>query len=759
VTLALDGPVLLATKLHPPLRRDLVSRNRLVQRLRPSARKLTIVRAPAGWGKTCLLADWAAGLDPDSRVAWVAVDPEDNDPVLFWSYVVAALRSCAPELSERPLVALRAGGRGLRETVLPSLINELLSVPGSIVLVLDDYHLLTSVEVHETLALLLERLPPQLHVLVTSRTEPPLPLGRLRVAGELHELRTEDLAFSDAEVEQLLNEVHGLELPTCDVLRLARRTEGWPAGLSLAATSLTGRGTGDPVAAFIDEFTGTDRYVLDYLGREVLARLPRELREFVLCTSVLTRLSPPLCEAITGRVDAAAALERVERAGVFLIPLDGRRHWYRYHRLFGELLRHELNLAQPGRVAELHRRAAAWFAEAGAVGDAVAHAVAAGEEIQAAELVATHWNEYFNRGQLTTVTAWLNELPPAVVRADARLCMARAWLLLDMGRFDEADPWLAAGDVAAPPGDLAVLSELAVLRCVHRFKIGDVGAADLAARRVLELGGHESGYALTVAHLLLGITCFWRGDLVAARRPLHNAVRLARRNGNPLGETYALGYLGLTAVHSGALDDAARIVPLGLERIADPAVAEHFVAALPQLAHAALLAAQGQLQPASAAALRGLDLARRGAGRLELALALALRAQTTGESLRDDPSPESPAPLDEARALIGRCRDPGRLPALLAQLRRQRPGRSITAREAISGVPALTERELQLLPLLAGTLSQREIGTALHLSLNTVKTHSRVLFRKLGVSNRVDAVSRARALGLLSSPVPGGAGR
>jgi LuxR family maltose regulon positive regulatory protein len=226
-----------------------------------------------------------------------------------------------------------------------------------------------------------------------------------------------------------------------------------------------------------------------------------------------------------------------------------------------------------------------------------------------------------------------------------------------------------------------------------------------------------------------------------------------------LGETYALGYLGLTAVHSGALDDAARIVPLGLERIADPAVAEHFVAALPQLAHAALLAAQGQLQPASAAALRGLDLARRGAGRLELALALALRAQTTGESLRDDPSPESPAPLDEARALIGRCRDPGRLPALLAQLRRQRPGRSITAREAISGVPALTERELQLLPLLAGTLSQREIGTALHLSLNTVKTHSRVLFRKLGVSNRVDAVSRARALGLLSSPVPGGAGR
>jgi LuxR family maltose regulon positive regulatory protein len=445
---------------------------------------------------------------------------------------------------------------------------------------------------------------------------------------------------------------------------------------------------------------------------------------------------------------------------VFLIPLDRARQWYRYHWLFGELLSHELDLAQPTRVPELHRRAAEWCAGAGAVGEAVAHRVAGGDATGAAELVATHWNDYFNRGQLTTVSGWLDELPPPVVRADQRLCVARAWLLLDLARFDEVDPWLRAGELAADPGDINALSNLAVLRCVHRFKIGDVGAADVAARRVLELGGSEPGYPLTVAHLLLGITRFWRGDLVGARRPLEIAVRLARRNDNQLGEAYALGYLGLAAVHEGALEEGARIASVALERSVDPGVAEHFVTALPQLAQAALVAARGDPESASVPAARGLELARRGAGRLELALALLLNAQTGNGAPAEGGSAEQVSNLlDEARAIARHCPDPGRLPALIAQVRRARTPRAPASMTEARTPPALSERERELLPLLAGTLSQREIGVVLHLSVNTVKTHSRVLFRKLGVSNRADAVRRAREVGLLSPPIPGAAGR
>lgn len=735
--------MLLATKLHPPVRRGLVTRPRLVDRLRPTERRITVLEAPAGWGKTSLLTDWAASAAGGLRVAWVALDGGDNDPVLFWSYVLAALRTCTPAVSDRPLAALRAGARALREAALPLLVNDLVAAPDPLVLVLDDYHVIAEPDVHETLALLLDRLPPPLHVVVAGRADPPLPLGRLRAAGELTRLRTDDLAFTVGEVGRFLNDVHGLGLAAADVARLARRTEGWPAGLALAAASLAERARGGDLAAFLDDFTGTDRYVLDYLCTEVLAGLPEKLRGFLLRTSILRRLSAPLCEAVTGRTDAADILDRLERAGVFLVPLDGERRWYRHHRLFGELLRHELARAEPAFVPELHRRAAGALVAVGAVGDAIEHLVAAGDALEAAELVAGHWNDWFNSARLATVTAWLDALPPAVVRADPRLCTARAWLALDLARLDDVDAWISTGDAAAEPDDTSALRDLAVVRTVHRFKIGDVGAAQAAARRVLELSGAGPSFAVTVAHLLLGLTAYWRGDATTARRALGEAVRLARRTGNALAETYGLGYLGLVAVDDGALDDARRMVPVGLERLTEPAVAEHFVAALPQMARSALLAATGRTGAATEAAVRAVDLARRGAGRLELALALALRAQTAVMGGRDA------APmLDEARALVRRCPDPGWLPARLAKVQRAQPVRAPGPAPRSDGTVALSERERELLPLLAGTLSQREIGAVLHVSLNTVKTHSRMLFRKLGVSSRAEAVSRARELGI-----------
>lgn len=735
-----DGPepVLLATKLHPRAARTLVPRPRLLERLRPTEHRLTVLAAPAGWGKTSLLAQWYATMP--GEVAWLALEAADDDPVLFWSYLIAALRTRAPGIGERALAALGAGERALREAGVPSLVNELLERPERLVLVLDDYHVITAPAVHESLALLLDHLPPHVHLVVAARGDPLLPLGRLRAAGELSELRTDELALTDAEVAAVLARVPGLDLSDADAQRLARRTEGWPTGLSLAAASLAGRG-GD-TAAFIEEFTGTDRYVLDYLCREVINQLPADECAFLLRTSVLDRLNPALCTAVTGRSDAAAVLDRFDRAGVFLMALDPGRRWYRHHRLFGELLRHELALAEPALVPELHSRAAWWWAANGSVGDAVTHHVAAGDGGAAAELVAQHWNESFNAGRRAAVTGWLDLLPATAVRADHRLCAARAWSALDLGLLDDVDDWVSAGDLVADPADRAALRDLAVLRSAHRFKIGDVAAAGTAARRVLELGDGEVGFAATVAQVMAGVTAYWDGDAASARRLLAEAVRLARRTRNVMAEAYALGYLALAAEDSGALADAARVVALAAEKAADLVVAEHFVAFPTHLAQALLSGAGGRTGPAHTSATRALELAKRGAGRMELAFALAVRAQAAAAAGGD-----GWAWLEQARRLARECPAPGHLHVRLARVRL--PARTTAARAVGPGDLTLSDRERDLLPLLAGTLSQREIGGVLHLSLNTVKTHTRGMFRKLGVSSRVQAVERARALGLL----------
>jgi LuxR family maltose regulon positive regulatory protein len=577
--------------------------------------------------------------------------------------------------------------------------------------------------------------------MIATRSDPPLPFGRLRAHGEILEIRADDLAFTDTEATTMLNGALALGLDVADVRRLSARTEGWAAGLYLAGLSLREH---PDRAAFVAEFHGTDRFVLDFLGSEVLASQPADLRAFLLETSILPRLCAALCHAVTGRADSAVALERIERSNLFLVPLDSDRHWFRYHRLFGELLRHELGIAEPQRVPELHRRAAAWFRAAGQVGEAIDHAAAAGDVDGAATLLAGHWNPWFNAGRLATVEGWLNRLPPGAQLGDPRLCVARAWLLLDTGRLDDVDRWLTGAEAAADPADAVTLREIAVLRTVHRFKIGDVGASHRAARRVLELNQGEVCFAGTVAHAMLGVTLFWKGEFASALRPLTEAISQARRTANLLGETYAMSYLALTHVERGAIGEGQRVAEATLSRAVEPGVAEHFVTGLGHLAQALALAATGQVAPAAPAAARAVQLARRGAGRLELGLALATHAQAL-LAAGEDGAPM----LAEAKRVARACRDPGWLPDLLTRL-----GRAMTpvgSRPVLDGTAAvaLSDRERELLPLLAGTLSQREIGAVLHLSLNTVKTHSRVLYRKLGASSRADAVQRARHIGLL----------
>ena len=447
---------LLETKFYVPRpRRGLVPRPRLSERLdRGTASKLMLVSAPAGFGKTTLLTEWlAAGpaAPADERLAaWLSLDRGDNDPASFWAYVIAALRTVAPGIGESALALLRAPQPPPVEAVLTALLNDLAAIAGDIVLVLDDYHVIDVREVQDGMAFLLDHLPPGLHVVIASRADPALPLARLRARGELAEIRAAELRFTPEEAAAYLNGMMGLQLTARDVTALEARTEGWIAALQLAALSMQGR---DDVAGFIAGFAGDDRYVVDYLAEEVLQRQPDRVQAFLLQTSILGRLSGPLCDAVTGQGGGKAMLEALDRGNLFLVPLDDRRRWYRYHHLFADVLQARLLDEQPGQVPELHRRASAWYEQNGERSLAIGHALAAGDFGRAADLVELAIPAMRPTRQEAMVRRWLEELPDDVVRVRPVLSVTFAGALLNTDeiegveeRLQDAERWLDASD-------------------------------------------------------------------------------------------------------------------------------------------------------------------------------------------------------------------------------------------------------------------------------------------------------------------------
>jgi LuxR family maltose regulon positive regulatory protein len=376
VNLSSDGSQpnpLLATKLFiPPTRFELVPRPRLTERLNQGMRgKLTLISAPAGFGKTTLLSEWAE--NSQRSVAWLSLEEGDNDPTHFLAYFVAALQTIEEGIGETALAMLQSPQPPPVESVLTSLINEIAAIPDRIVLVLDDYHLIEAQPIHDALTFTLDHLPPQMRLVITTRSDPPLPRARLRGRGQLTELRSSDLRFTSDETAGFLNRVMDLALSEEDVATLAFRTEGWITGLQMAAISMQGRDA-EHIADFIRAFTGSNRYVLDYLVEEVLDQRPQGTQDFLLQTSVLNRLSGPLCDAVTGQSNGQHILEQLEQANLFIVRLDDERHWYRYHHLFADLLRSQLSRLQPDLLPMLHRRAGEWFEQAGLLPEAVHHA-------------------------------------------------------------------------------------------------------------------------------------------------------------------------------------------------------------------------------------------------------------------------------------------------------------------------------------------------------------------------------------------------
>ena len=574
---------LVETKLHVPTsRRTLVPRERLLARLAGATdAKLLLVSAPAGFGKTTLVTEWLATVaDGGAAVAWLSLDERDDDPTVFWSYVLATLHAAAPG-GVSGARALLDSGNTPNEVVLTTLVNELHAVDRDIVLVLDDLHVIDRSDIHEGLTSLLDHLPPRTHLVITSRADPPLPLARLRARGELVELRAADLRFTADEAAEYLNGAMGLQLTADDVATLDARTEGWIAALQLAALSMQGR---DDVASFIAGFAGDDRFIVDYLAGEVLQRQPEAVREFLLQTSVLDRLHGSLCDAVTGTTGGKARLEALDRENLFVIPLDDRREWYRYHHLFADVLRARLLDEEPDAPVELHRRASVWFAEQGAPSDAVRHALAAVDVDRAAALAELALPEMRRTRQDATLRHWARVLPENVVRVRPVLAVGLVGTLITAGELErvelhlhEVEEWLALAPDARATSTMIVVDDaqlrslpgaIEMYRAALSLARGDLDATVAHAHRVLALAPDDE-LEHAAAHALLGLAAWSEGALDDAFAAYTESIAGMRRIGH-LADILGLSIsMADIRVAQGRLRDAQRLYEQGLQLVAD----------------------------------------------------------------------------------------------------------------------------------------------------------------------------------------------
>jgi LuxR family transcriptional regulator, maltose regulon positive regulatory protein len=541
---------ILATKLYRHrLRPHVVSRPRLIERLDEGRhRKLTIISAPAGFGKTTLISQWVEGIERPA--AWLSLDDGENDPARFLTYLVAALQTIAATIGEGVLSALQSPQPPPTEAILTALLNEINTLPDHFVLVLDDYHVIDAQPVDIALTYLVEHLPSQMHLVIATREDPHLPLARLRARDHLTELRAVDLRFTPSEAAAFLNQVMGLTLSAQDIAALEDRTEGWIAGLQFAALAMQGH---QDVPGFIRAFAGDHRYIVDYLVEEVLQRQPEPVRSFLLQTSILDRLSGPLCDAVTGQEEGNARLEALERGNFFVVALDDKRHWYRYHYLFADVLSVHLLAEQPDQVATLHRRASEWYEHHGSAANAIHHALAAEDFARAADLIELAVPAMRMSRQDAILLGWFKALPDELVHFRPVLSVGYAYALLSGGelegveaRLSDAERWLDTtadtNELAlSPSAEMVVVDEeefrllpasIAVYRAAHAQALGDVPHTVKYARRVLDLLPEQEILGRGAAVALLGLAYWANGDLEAAHRAFADGLASVQMAGN-----------------------------------------------------------------------------------------------------------------------------------------------------------------------------------------------------------------------------------
>jgi LuxR family maltose regulon positive regulatory protein len=590
------GPMetpLLQTKLYiPPPRPELVSRPRLIERLNKGRhRKLTLISAPAGFGKTTLVSSWidhlagvprsragpelvegeaeekhtspasphphtAAPVAPgplaQARTGWLSLDEGDNDLSRFLAYFVSALQTVEANIGQGALSALQSPQPPPTEAVLTSLLNEITPFPDRIILVLDDYHLIETQPIHDALTFLLEHLPVNMHLVVATREDPHLPWARLRAHGQLTELRATDLRFTSSEAAEFLNQVMDLDLSAEDIATLETRTEGWIAGLQLAAISMQGS---KDATGFIKSFTGSHRYVLDYLIEEVLEQQSESVRAFLLQTAVLDRLTGSLCNALTGQSNGQATLERLEHANLFIVSLDQERCWYRYHHLFSDLLRQRLRQEQPDWVPTLHHRASEWYEQNGFADEAIEHALRGEDFERAAHLLEEHVDALLQRGEHTTVSGWINALPDSLVREHPYLCVFHAWALQLTGQFEATEARLLDAEEALAnlyqenDADAdTIRGYIHSHRAYLTFIRGEHAKTINYARQALEQLPPEATVIRTQTALYLGVAYRFQGEFQAALDIFTEAVAISQKMGGSV--TAVLSFLNLAELYT-----------------------------------------------------------------------------------------------------------------------------------------------------------------------------------------------------------------
>lgn len=736
-----------ATKFVAPMPRpEHLARPRQLERIDPHA-GLVLLSAPAGYGKTTLIGQWIRERH-GGATAWVQLDAEDSGAYVFWTAIVTALANVDQRVGQRSFGALATTVDDFLASVVGPLIDDLAHCGDPIALVLDDMHFIDDALCHRTLAWFVERAPANLRIAIATRRDPELPLGRLRARGHMTELRAEDLRFDADEGAAFLNEQLELGLEQAEVQALLRRTEGWPAGLYLAALSM--RRTPDR-KQFVAAFAGDNEHVVDYLAPEILGAVDARQRRFLGCTSILDRFCAPLCDAVIGDDDGAATaaetLAELDGSNMFLVALDSRRRWYRYHHLFRDLLRAELDRLEPAIIRDLHVRAAAWYGTAGLVPDAITHALLAGDRIAAAELIAERYLDLYRSEGWPRLAGWLAQLPEEEVAGVPGFLVAKAFLAWLVGDRDEVARIAAiarAHDRGAPLPDGGTSTEamLALLDALYPY--GDATRARGAALRAAEL---ETGaaHALTV-HYVLGMTSFWAGEDVAiARASLERAVRTGRTGSHHGRLAWSLGHLGYLDLMAADLAAARGHVLEAVEIMRHSGEQEGPLACVVRIAHSWLLLVEGRPAEAEAELLRSLELARASREPLHVGSALRLLAECR-HAARDRTG--AGVYLEEARAVVDSCESPGRLHELVERTAAT-IGPTRSSRFVRSGHDELSDRELDVLRMLAGRQGLPAIASELFVSHNTVKTHCKAIYRKLDVTSRGEAVSRAHDLGIL----------
>jgi LuxR family maltose regulon positive regulatory protein len=568
---------LLRTKLFaPPLRSDLISRPRLIERLHQALQpghKLTLISAAAGFGKTTLVSAWVQ--QTEQPFAWLSLDENDNDLIHFLTYIIAALQTIESSIGKGSLAALQSPGTAGSEIILTPLLNEITEFANDLVLILDDYHVVESQPVDEALTFLLDHLPANMHLVVATRVDPPLPLARLRGRGHLVELRTADLRFTREEVATFLNQVMSLGLSTDDIAALESRTEGWIVGLQLAALSMQDR---EDITGFIQSFTGSHHHILDYLGEEVLGQQTAAVQSFLLRTSILERLTGPLCDAVCGMEaggadisDGQETLEQLAKSNLFIVPLDDERRWYRYHHLFADLLQSRLQRLHPDLVPHLHLRAVAWFEAHGLFAEAVEHAFSAADYDRAASLIEQVASGTMLHGRLTTILNWVDALPERLLDRRPRLRFYQAWALSIGGRPKTAEKLLldaksTLDSLPDSPEKLALRGELVALLTGIILNSNDPPRIIREAEEALTYLPEERLISRARVYLHLGIAYAYADKLQKSNQTLQQSRDLALRAKNPFLAAVAIELLAdMQIYHQGRLQDGVQSIEQILE--------------------------------------------------------------------------------------------------------------------------------------------------------------------------------------------------